>query len=137
MKKTRFTETQIVSILNRAEQGINEKIHAPDVMDSWSLWACQSMGPATTSAWSFATQIQLFFDINSVHSLMIIRKTMPAQQHINALETVSDPCGSDLTHAHSQQLIPLVLMGVIIHRSGQHHAPTGSAYRSPVVVDHP
>jgi hypothetical protein len=119
------------------EQGINEKIHAPDVMDSLSLRACQSMGPASTSAWSFAAQIQLFFDINSVHSLMIIRKTLPAKQHINAPETVSDPCGCDLTHAHTQQLVPLVLVSVIKHRSGQHHTPTGSAYRSPVVVDHP
>lgn len=106
-------------------------------MDSLSLGACQTMGSTTTSAWSFTTQIQLFFDIHPVHSLMIIGKTLPAQQYINAPETISDPCGCDLTHAHTQQLVPLVFMGVVIHRSGQHHAPAGSSYRSPVVVDHP
>jgi len=62
---------------------------------------------AATLTRAYAGQIQLYLDVNLLYTLVIIRKILSKQQHIDVPETVSDPSGGDLKHMQQRFTLSL------------------------------
>lgn len=93
------------------------------------------MGSCLIAARSLASEIQSFLFVNAVHTLMIVLKTFPAQQNVNAPKAIAHPGNRNLFNTLPEGPVFSTVMFVIPYGAVQPDHPASPLYRNPVGVD--
>jgi hypothetical protein len=83
--------------------------------------------------WSFASQLQAFFPINTVDSLVMVLLAFPPQQYLNTRESIPHSRHGDLLHPLPHGPVVAAVYRVTKHGARQQDHGTGAALRYVVV----
>src|SRR6266436_1463415 len=90
------------------------------------------MGRRLAPPWSFASQVQAFFPINAVSSLVIVPPAFPPQQDLNPRKTVSDSGLGDLFDPLPHRPVVAAMFDITKHPTRQKHHGAGPPLRYSV-----
>jgi len=85
----------------------------------------------------FTPKIQVFRAVNSVNSLVIVRKTLSPQKSIDPFKTVSNSCIGYFSNSHFQGRFISTMVLIKEHGTAKQNALVGLILRYLIVINYP